>query len=56
MLDGGLRQLVAGQEPPKLVALANKMARTAWALLTKEEFYRRPRRLKGFPGSDGACG
>ena len=56
MRDGGLRQLVAGQEPPKLVALANKMARTAWALLTKEEFYRRPRRLKGFPGSDGACG
>ena len=28
-------------KPPKLVAvaLANKMARTAWALLTNKEFY-----------------
>ena len=36
------------------VALANKMARTAWALLTKKEFYQgwRPRWLptEGFPG------
>ena len=31
-------------KPPKLVAvaLANKMARTAWALLTKKEFYQVP--------------
>ena len=31
-------------KPPKLVAvaLANKMARTAWVLLTKKEFYQVP--------------
>jgi transposase len=38
-----LRALLA-RKPLKVaaVALANKMARMAWALMTREEVYRRP--------------
>ena len=42
--DAVLRRARRMLKPPKLVALAlaNKMARTAWALLTKKEFYQAP--------------
>ncbi len=52
-----LTQLLA-RKPAKVaaVALANKMARTAWAVLTKKENYRAPQIAVAAPPVPAACG
>ena len=53
----GVGRLIA-RKPIKLaaVALANKMARIAWALLTRFEVYRTAQEYRPLPTDAGACG